>query len=107
MKIADKAVDVPNGNTTDTLSLLSTQQLAGNIYGDCFTSIENRSIFDRYTGTYDHTGLTPESLMCITRTREYFGAGGPKTYKEIQSDSSDSKNSSRSTNYVPYELGEC
>lgn len=83
------------------------QQIGGNICGDYFTSIENRSMFDRYTGTYNHTGSTPESPMCFTRTREYFGAGEPKKYKEIQSDSSDSRNSSRSTNYVPYELGEC
>jgi hypothetical protein len=107
MEIADKAVDVPHGNTTDTSSLVSTQEMGGNIYGDCFTSIENRPIFDRYTGTYDHTDLTPESPMCITRTREFLSAGGRKKYKEIQSDSSDSRNSSRSTNYVPYELGEC
>jgi hypothetical protein len=82
MEIADKAIDVPNGNTTDTSSLLSTQQMGGNIYGDYFTSIENRSMFDRYTGTYDYTGLTPESPMCNTRTQELFGAGGPKKYSQ-------------------------
>jgi hypothetical protein len=107
MAITDKVVDVPSGNITDTSSLVSTQEMDGNTYGDYFTSIENCSIFDRYTGTYDHIGLTPESPMCITRTREYFGAGGPKKHKEIQSDSSDLRDASRSTNYVPYELGEC
>jgi hypothetical protein len=103
----DKAVDVPNGNTTDSSSLVSTQEMGGNIYGDEFTSIENRSIFDRYTGIYDHIGLIHESPMLITRTRENFSAGGPKEYEEIRSESSDFRNALRSTNYVPYELGEC
>jgi hypothetical protein len=107
MEIADKAVDVPNGNTSNTSSLVSTQEMGGNTCGDYFTSIEDRSVLDRYTGTYDHIGLTRASLTCITKTREYFGAGGPRKHKEIQSASSDSRNVSRSTNYVPYELGEC
>ncbi|KAH7111331.1 hypothetical protein B0J11DRAFT_512193 [Dendryphion nanum] len=50
--------------------------------------------------------LTSGRPMCIKRTREYLGAGGPERHREIQSDSSDSRNASRSTNYVPYELGE-
>jgi hypothetical protein len=81
--------------------------MGGNTYGNDFRSIESHSIFDRYTGIYDHIGLIPESPMFITRTREYFNAGGPKKYDEIWSESSDSRNALRSTNSVPYELGEC
>lgn len=107
MEIADKAVDVLNGNTSDTSSLVSMQEMGGNICGDNSTSIQDRSVLDRYTGTYDNIGLPSESLMGSTRTREYSGTDGPKKHEKIQPDSSDSGNASRSTNYVPYELGEC
>lgn len=79
----DKAVDVPNRNIANTSSLVSTQEIGRNIYRDYFTSIKNHSIFNRYTRTYDHIGLTPESPMYITRTREYFSVSRPKKYKEI------------------------
>ena len=81
--------------------------MGGNIYGGDLTSIENRSTFDRYTGIYDHIGLIPESPMCITGTREYFSAGESKECEELRSESPNPRNALRSTNYVPYELGEC
>lgn len=67
----------------------------------------NRSRFDRYTGTYDHMCSIPENLTCVRRAHKYFGASGLEKRKEIQPDIPDSRNASRSTNYVPYELSEC
>lgn len=107
MENADDAANFSIENTTDCSSLVSTREMGGNIYGNDFTSIEDRSVFDRYTGIYDPEGLFPESHTHITRTRECFSAGVPNEYKEIGSKGSDSGNLLHFSSFVPYELSEC
>ena len=107
MEVTNTAIAIPDIHSSASSSIGSTIATLWDAPGEDSIPIENCTVFDRYIGDYNHTGLIPESPMCITGAREGPSALGSKECEEARPESPNRNYASPSVNYVPYELGEC